>query len=925
MHTASRILAVVAAAGLLCSTVSAAMLLGPQPSASAAPTPVQNWGSQGEYSSTSAVTVRWDNARNSAANTVDRDSSTVLPHTGGKTYGDITPDVRNRYEASFGAQNGRGGLEVSVSQTRELVNQSVTISVAGAPSDGLPYLQVFQCWGAPGTDGQPDPAATAPDPATCQVGAQGADGPADNSAKTENTRAIYADPLITTGDWKTDADPTQSAPFLAVDGTSVRAEVAHNNVEGNVFFSRTTTNELSRLSTQLNGSVSRLMEIQTGSEAPGLGCGYRSDAASVRSCWLVVVPRFGDSDPVSDALNLSGPIAPTLWAQRLQVKLDFADVAETCPNGRAQVLTAGSELVNRAMASWIPSVCAASQVSLGFSQLGDSQARQQLGAGALQAIFSSRPVDDPTKAIAAPVAVSGVAIAATIDYRPKCGGASGPDGREISADTISEQQATGQCGYPDLATAQQELRKYGTLMTDIRLNARLVAKLLTQSYLSGIDNTSGTQIDKAPWARSQPAHLGSDPEFLALNPQLKYAAQFSFDTLSGDLMVENLKSDAAQALWAWIVSDDGARSFLDGCPDLYGTTINPFFSTRTYKECVVDGPRLEAEAKAKRDATELPEFFIDSPAMYPPDSASYPQLSWYQRDPVDVFGPQTLNDLHPRSDYMSTTGRNTFRGVYPANTEWCDPTTSTGCVVAGWKPANSPKQIGGRSILSVTDTATAARYQLPTAALCSDDGSACVSANAETLTRAADRFEQNPTGVGALSTEDYSAGLYPVAMPVYAQVARTGLTAAGASVFADSLSYLTGDGQRTDGTSGSLPVGYAPLTPAMAADAATAIAELRSMQPAPQTPRATASAAPAAAPPATAQGPKAAAPQPAPVVPAAATPGPSTPVAAPPATATTGRTEIGFPQYGLVAGLAAALLAGLIAPVLGRRRKAASE
>ncbi|MFB2554202.1 hypothetical protein [Herbiconiux liangxiaofengii] len=607
------------------------------------------------------------------------------------------------------------------------------------------------------------------------------------------------------------------------------------------------------------------------------------------------------------------------------MKLDFADVAATCPNGRAQVLTAGSEMLTGAMASWIPAVCSTSQVSLGYSQLGDAQARQQLGAGSLQAVFSSRPVDDQAKAVTTPVAVSGVVIAATIDYRPRCGGPG------FDADTITEAQATGQCKYPDLATAQQEIRKYGTLMTGIKLNARLVAKLLTQSYLSGVDNTGGAQTAaKAPWARSQPNHLGSDPEFLALNPQLKYATEFSFNTFTGDLMVENLRSDAATALWAWIVSDDGARSFLDGCPDLYGTTINPFFSARTYKECVVDGPRLEAEAKAKREATELPEFYVDAPASYPPDSASYPQPSWYQRDAVDELSPQTLNDLHPRSDTMATTGRNTFRGVYPVNSEWCDPATGGNCAVKGWRSQNTPQPIGGRSMLSITDAATAARYQLPTADLCSDDGTACVPANAETLTRASTRFEQNPTGVGTMTHDDYAAGLYPVAMPIYAQVARAGLTAETATVLADSFSYLTGDGQRTDGTSGSLPVGYAPLSGALVAQAATGISELRGVQseaaPATPTPTPTVAPKPAAAPAPAPAGPAA---RPGTVPPAASSTGPaSTPAtneAALPLTATTGRTEIGFPQFGLVGGLAAALLAGIIAPVLGRRRKAAAE
>ncbi|MBF4462739.1 MULTISPECIES: hypothetical protein [unclassified Rathayibacter] len=926
MHATSRVLAGIATAGLFCSIVSAAMLLGPQQSASASPVAVQGWGSQGEYSSSSPVTVRWDNARNSAENTVPRDKTAVLPHTGGATYDDIDPAVTSLYTNRFGAQNGKGGLEVSVSQTRELVNQSVTVSVSGAvpdPSDFLPFFQVFQCWGAPGSDGKPDPDATAPDPETCQVGAEGAD--ASPKLRTENTRAIYADPLIAKGDWKTTDEFTPGAPFRAVDGTRIRTEAIHD-VESNTYFSGKTTNELSLLTAQRDGTGDRLMEMQTGSEAPGLGCGYRADTASTSTCWIVVVPRLRGTDDTSTQLLLSGPVAPSLWAQRLQIKLDFSDVAASCPNGRAQVLTAGSEMLTRAMASWIPAVCSASQVSLGYSQLGDSQARLQLGTGALQAVFSSRPPDDPTSAISMPVATTGVVIAATIDYRPRCGGPG------FDADTITEAQATGQCGYPDLSTAQREIRKYGTLMTGIKLNARLVAKLLTESYRAGIDDESGNQLaTKAPWAMALTANLGTDPEFRALNPELQYAVDFSFGTRSGDLMVENLRSDAAEALWEWIHADDNARSFLDGCPDPYGSTVNPFYSTRSYKECVVDAPHLEADAKAKRDATELPKFFVDAPAVYPPDSASYPQLSWYQRDPVGVFTAQTLNDLHPRSDTMATTGRNTFRAIYPANTDWCDPLSDSRCAVAGWLSPKTPQDVGSRTVISITDASTAARYQLPTAELCSYDGGACVSANAGSLAKAASRFEQDPTGVGPMTVDDYQAGLYPLALPIYAQVARASLTPVTASAFADSFTYLTGDGQRTDGTSGSLPVGYASLTSAQSAQAASAIAELRGAQsvpsaapssaaPTPQTAAPVAAPAAAAAPAA----PRAAAPvvTTASTAPVAAA---DAPVAALPATTTTGRTEIGFPQYGLVGGLVAALASGILAPVLGRRRKAAAE
>src|SRR5262245_45508118 len=136
-----------------------------------------DWGSTGLLRSNSAVTVRWDNAGNPDSSDVPRNGLQVMPHAGGATYDDIPVAVQSPYFDTFGADNGLGGLQMTVSQTRDLVNQAVTLDISGVAGGAQVgthspvFLQVFQCWGGINGDGSPDLHAANPDPATCQVGA----------------------------------------------------------------------------------------------------------------------------------------------------------------------------------------------------------------------------------------------------------------------------------------------------------------------------------------------------------------------------------------------------------------------------------------------------------------------------------------------------------------------------------------------------------------------------------------------------------------------------------------------------------------------------------------------------------------------------------------------------------------------------------
>jgi hypothetical protein len=669
-----------------------------------------------------------------------------------------------------------------------------------------------------------------------------------------------------------------SIPFVSVNGATGTA----------AFFNKTTTNEFVDFPAAKTAAeaASRTFELQTGAEAPGLGCGFRSDQPSTNTCWLVAVPRGfpGDPGPSSE-----GPLTPSLWAQRVQVKLGFQPVAQSCANGQARTLSAGSEILGAAIASWVPAICTSDKIDLGYTTVGDPQARQEYETDGQSLVFTSQPVDDSggaTTTLYAPVGLSSV----TIGYR-----------------------------FFDFATGQ--------LVTGVKLNARLVAKLLTESYATATDiRFSGAQVGtKAPWViPTEISNLVADPEFHALNPDIPLDAA----TDNGDLVVNSTLSDADTLLWQWIVADKDAKAFLDGCPDAASndSVINPFYSTRSYAECLPQKDALDATAVAERspittanpNGTTVSSDYQDAPVDYPPTAAAFPQPGWYERSPIPegtgMSTPLALSNLHAREATLGATGIDVFHGVEPSISSWCfaanDPSCTSGPGTNGkWVQAITPSLTN--TVFGVTDSTSAAQFQVATAQLCDDAGN-CVGADTASLQKAAGQFQPGaiPDAPQPSTTQDEKDGAYPLTLPVYAQINTSGMLAADATTIATILTFMTTTGQTPGFTSGNLPPGYAPLTTSMVGQSAKTIAALQAItdpvveDSAPQTvdnfvPNSV-------------------------MVPTDTDTGDPGPVKHPEALATIGTTpatEIGFPQFGLITGLGGALAAGIAAPVVGRKRK----
>ncbi|KRC59501.1 MULTISPECIES: hypothetical protein [unclassified Nocardioides] len=778
-----------------------------------------DWGSQGTLSSDSAITVRWDNGGNPASSIVPRDGGQRIPHTKDpdtgalRTYDDIKASVTQPYVDYF------KDLSVTVSQTQDLVNQSVSIDISGVKADRVTAgalesrasFQVFQCWGGLTDTGKPDPGAANPDPATCQFGAG---GPDVTVGRSREERRILDDTLAVGGDWQEHYNKGW-VPFTAITGRSVDGEEGKNP-----FFDRNMTNEFSNISVTSAGTAQRQFEMQTTVESYGLGCGKRSDAASTGSCWLVVVPR------VVDVLPSTGAISPSVWAQRLQVKLDFRKISVGCPGGTSRTLIGGSEMLTNAAESWVPGVCGARDIALGYSQLGDPVGRSQYVAGQNAAILTSERPDKA--AVPVPVALAAPTVAYQLTYQPACA---------QNAPTTDE--GATQCGYDDLAALRADHARAGTPVRDLKLDARLVAKLLTQSYYLSILDDS-VRLPLPAWGtRKRPKFLLDDPEFKRLNPQLRHMASNAGDR-TDHLILEAMRSDAATRVWQWLLSDPDARAFLNGCPDPDGLTVNPFYSTRTYVGCEDDKDALERQADADREATKKSSAYVDGAVSYPPAGSPYPMPTWQEIPPILGAGGEvtksayTLTDLMPRVDSMPASGREVGRGHIPVNSllGWCPTNEDETCQPAPGKyKADKKRQNPAElNLLAITDTASAARWRVPTAQLCSSDGGQCVGADVGSLRKAADRFTKDDAGWYVAGGTDLASGAYPLTLPVYAAIDPT-LPLADRKVYADALDFVTTRGQVPGFEAGELPPGYAPLSETLRTQARAGIAELRKAVP----------------------------------------------------------------------------------------------
>ncbi|NQX36543.1 hypothetical protein [Herbiconiux sp. VKM Ac-2851] len=780
-------------------------------------------------------------------------------------------------------------LAVTVSQTRDLQAQGIQISWTGGSKSEVPsgqtggkdFLQIMQCWGDdPENPGQPDRR-------TCQYGAFKTPGSTRDSNVTEGSIADEDLPYTSLGGGFIDP-PYTSIPFLSATGKTIESVVdgKRQNVDVNVneFFTGLTSNEISWAGSSADGKGLAKFEVQTAAQAPGLGCGAEvgtPPAVTGAPCWLVVLPR-GTADPGEQNVITSGLFWEN-WKHRIAVKLDFRPIGVRCVIGAPERQIAGSELASDAIASWQPSLCGAAGGST-YTGIVGSEADAALaanGTAPAPLALTSRALaaEVPDKLAYAPVALSGVAIAFAIDAEPN----------------------------PLIEVPEDVAGRARQPFTSMNLTPRLVAKLLTNSYVDSLP-TGAEKTHIGFLSPADPGHnarnLTSDPDFLAVNP-----GDWEYQSINAasvaDMLIPQGRSDAADAVWRYVVADAEAADFLAGKPDEWGMIVNPYSST-------------DAELNANKVAFALPrnDFPKADPAEQPVDPAG--------------AGPVNVVTWRPYTNDLATTGYDVLRG--------------DGLLLGPWDPnalppkyGKTPRALAGlQRVIGLTDTAAAARYQVFTASLRNPAGE-FVAPTADSMTAAAAAMSAGEqTQVysfdPASATAKAAPTAYPLTLPVYAAVNPAMKDADARAAYAEFIEYAAAEGQEPGTDLGQLPAGYAPLPAGWRSQALAAAEAIRAggfpaPSPTPSAPK------PAAAPVAPVGAPAPVAPAPAPAPAAVAPPAAQTDPRATGevAGALTGAKTAADPELGgisaivpvvIVLGLLTALAVPFLTRVFGRRRAA---
>ncbi|MFI6759174.1 hypothetical protein ACIBF5_08530 [Micromonospora sp. NPDC050417] len=660
---------------------------------------------------------------------------------------DSAVTVSGRADGVYG--DNFSALRVTVSQTRNLTSQGISISWTGGKPTVMRdatqmvanYLQIMQCWG-------PDPAAV-DFRETCVQGF-GRPGGAVNRIP----KLLVPDPLETVL-----SPDAKIIPFLAVTGerSSDGSECdASCNVGALVsdYFRADNTNEIYQGFTAADGTGRVVFEVQNAIAQPYLGCGAPQSGPggreTPRPCSLVVVPR-GDHDldgsPLCGTCSLvDSPLQASTFRDRIVIPLQFESLGGGCELGAEERLTVGSDLVADAVRSWQPALCADGGATFGYSAASDEDAIRQVLSpvpGAPGMGFTAEPavpLPGGPEVRHAPVVISGAVIAFNIDA-------------EV-----------------DVNAPPEVLKLRATALRELKLTPRLVAKLLTQSYSSDVP---GGFVNEH--VRKNPRDLFQDRELRSLNPVF---AQFSqVAALRSGLMVAQGNSAAYREVWKWILADATARKWLAGEPDEYGMVVNHF-----YRDVLNTGVPLDTFPKA--DATEVVG------AGAPEDK------------------PFGTGHLRPYLGSMEEAALQTRRADPKSKTVW-DATRTPPDYVAG----GAARPVGFRGAMSITDAASAARYGLYAASLINQNQEFVAPTRDGMLAAVDAMVpSEADDDVLMIDPAKKAPGAYPLTMVNYAAVNISNQDQAARDDYAQFLRYAAGAGQTEGVRRGELPRGYLPLT-----------------------------------------------------------------------------------------------------------------
>ncbi len=553
--------------------------------------------------------------------------------------------------------------------------------------------------------------------------------------------------------------------------------------------------------TDLQGQGSDKFVIATAESNASLGC---SDTVP---CSLVVIPIMGIScDPSGDSLppvdrpNTPAEIAAALaecsgtgyyapgelnsgpapspgaqaaesltftgqlwwsasnWRNRIMVPLTFAPPSDACAavSSSTDVPIYGSYLLLGATEQWAPHFCLNSKLfTLEHVITGEPEAQELLTAGTIDAAFEAEPPPTPFPGhvAQAPTAVTGFAVVFDI------------------------------------------VNKYDRQYTTLRLDARLLAKLLTESYPERPEMDADPALQNPVTHQPNPLNILADPEFQALNPGVSAQVAGGALASAATMLVQSADSDVMWALTSYINDNPEARAWLNGEPDPWGMVVNSHY--KGIKLPVTTWPLLDAYTPSALTGGGYACL------------AGSPWLSLVA-SPVESMATISLDLQYDISDSEIICSVNT--------------PPILGSV--------GPEDPGNTFILGLTSLSDAEQYGLDTAELETQGGS---TSDAKFTTSAGRSFvaptdaslraalammkPDDQTGswtlpYATMQTEPAGKSAYPGTMLISTAVPTSGLSKPLARDYGEFLDFAAGTGQHPGYGLGQLPPGYLPMTAA---------------------------------------------------------------------------------------------------------------
>ena len=230
------------------------------------------------------------------------------------------------------------------------------------------------------------------------------------------------------------------------------------------------------------------------------------------------------------------------WQKRIVIPLSFAPTPAGCPLRTANFTAGGSPMLATAMEQWQSGLCFGSNpIEIQYNgSLNESEARSYFQSGVDDVAFTTEPLTGTAKHpfTYAPVAVSAADVGYWVDS-----------------------SATGQP------------------LTNIKLDARLLTKMLTTSYSytndacpSGGNATFG--CDNA--VDNNPQNLYADPEFKKINPPSVWQNASQPNGFEIPIVLSG-NSDMTWETTSWIAADADGDGFLAGQFDPWGTHVNTYY------------------------------------------------------------------------------------------------------------------------------------------------------------------------------------------------------------------------------------------------------------------------------------------------------------------------------------------------------------